>query len=177
MVIIVYTPLSVKQREPRPCMDRPICSVACERRAAWPMSQVVYLLLGGSAQPHAGQAQLPPFFSTVAHFTVSYIAFVVVVVVVGSGGGRQLSLGGSTMGLAFLYTTPIVRTCRAARAHLVRMSRLRYAMQLVWAVIRLTLLAASRLGTQVRNAHHVIGLWRANERGSVCHRYSTGRWQ
>lgn len=32
-----------------------------------------YLLLGGSAQPHAGQEQVPPFFSTVAHFTVSYI--------------------------------------------------------------------------------------------------------
>ena len=32
-----------------------------------------YLLFGGSAQPHAGQEQVPPFFSTLAHFTVSYI--------------------------------------------------------------------------------------------------------
>lgn len=30
-----------------------------------------YLLFGGSAQPHAGQEQVPPFFSTVAHLTVS----------------------------------------------------------------------------------------------------------
>ena len=36
------------------------------------MSQVrAYLLLGGSAQPHDGQEQVPPFFSVVAHFTVS----------------------------------------------------------------------------------------------------------
>ena len=32
-----------------------------------------YLLLGGSAQPHDGQEQVPPFFSVVAHFTVSCI--------------------------------------------------------------------------------------------------------
>jgi len=29
------------------------------------------LLFGGSAQPHAGQEQVPPFFSTLAHLTVS----------------------------------------------------------------------------------------------------------
>ena len=34
---------------------------------------LAYLLFGGSAQPHAGQEQVPPFFSTLAHFTVSYI--------------------------------------------------------------------------------------------------------
>ena len=38
------------------------------------VSQVrAYLLLGGSAQPHDGQEQVPPFFSVVAHFTVSCI--------------------------------------------------------------------------------------------------------